>query len=105
MWKVISSWWCKVWGGESLPTYELIDNGSERLSAWRITSGQFTGVVYYIGEVGFREGVLCFKTDIIDNPKGVDVDGVLFTNVTGAILESFLREQSTDCSNWLYRKD
>ncbi|AUR97872.1 hypothetical protein NVP1244A_170 [Vibrio phage 1.244.A._10N.261.54.C3] len=93
-----------MWGGESLPTYELIDNGDHQLSSWKITSGQFAGVVYFVGDVGFSGNVLRFTTDVIDNPNGVDVESDLFTSVAGAILEGFLREQTTDCNNWLYRK-
>ncbi|CAL9973995.1 hypothetical protein VPHD528_0183 [Vibrio phage D528] len=92
-------------GGSRLPTYDIVDNGNEQLSAWRITEGHYSGVVYYVGEVSVREGVLGFKTDVVVNPNGVDVDGDLFTEVTGAILEDFLKKQASDCNNWLYRKE
>ncbi|CAL9996526.1 hypothetical protein VPHK469_0197 [Vibrio phage K469] len=103
--KRISDWCRSSRGGESLPKYELVDNGDKQLSAWRITSGHYSGVVYYVGDVNVREGVLGFKTDVVANPNGVDVDSDLFTEVAGAILLEFLRSQTSDCNNWLYRKD
>lgn len=98
-------------GQDGLPTYELVDRGSYELSAFKITSGVYAGVTYLVGEVGFsteQDGnppILNFRTQIIENPTGYDLNNDQnFTNITGAILIEFMKSQKDDISNWLYNK-
>lgn len=108
--KWLRALWSKLFGGGSkIPSYEIVDRTEDELSAFKITSGKYKGIVYLVGNVGFTEDsnggvVLSFKTQILENPKKIKLDKTNFTNVSGDILSEFMKKQADDVKNWLYLK-
>lgn len=94
------------------PKFSLIDcekDGAGLASSILIKSGKFKGIRFYIGDVGFVNNRLRFKTQIVENPNNIDTESqklkLLFTRCSGLILESLLTSSYKNKAPVLIRKE
>lgn len=82
----------RIWRWWITPRYQVIEEKStdKILNPIKIKGGYYKGVVLYIGHVQFTRRGVKFMTDVIENPRGLDVEAPLFTRTCGLILDDLL---------------